>query len=86
MLTSLHRGKFLAFLSRELGHILSTLVDTGVCSIFGFAGHVSIEIAGSNLSEKGELCVESLEDFLLKYQDGAKPELLPRCPVAFSEL
>ena len=87
MVTSLPTGKFLGFLSRELGSILSPLADEGACAIFGVAGHITVEIAEwAKVSEEAKAYLEWLEDFLLKYQGGKHPKDLPRCPVSLSDL
>ena len=87
MVTSFPRGRFLGFLSKELGRILSPLVDEGECALFGTAGHISVEIAESaDISSDAKLYLEWLEEALLEYHKGTKAELLPRCPLTAKKL
>ena len=81
------RGKFLGFLSKELGAILSPLAAEGACALFGVAGHITVEIAeDGNLSREGALYLEWLERALEEYNGGAMPANLPPCPIDPADL
>ena len=87
MITSSPRGKFLGFLSKELGAILSPLAAEGACALYGVAGHITVEIAEwGNISREGALYLEWLESSLEEYRQGRMPEDLPSCPINVADL
>ena len=87
MITSSRRGKFLGYLSKELGAILTSLVKSKQCAISGVAGLITIEISrDAKLLDNAVKYLEWLEASLIRYRDSVSPDHLPVCPVSTEDL